>query len=173
MYKKKDCTSCPDTSCPHNKKPNNKKWKKIIIIILLFLALIAIALIAIKCFSNYCQDQDMAGNGTEQNPYIIRTVEDLDNIRNKLSAYYELGCDIDASNTRFWDNGHGWTPIGDWGNCGFKNVLDGKGHKITGLYIKRDSGTQCFIKELSGGTLKNILFKDISLPVLLAIITFH
>lgn len=46
------------------------------------------------------------GNGTAQNPHIIRNVEELQAISVAPSEYYELGNDIDAGNTR------GWNPVG-------------------------------------------------------------
>jgi hypothetical protein len=45
------------------------------------------------------------GNGTVQNPHIIRNVEELQAISVAPSEYYELGNDIDAGNTR------GWNPV--------------------------------------------------------------
>lgn len=39
----------------------------------------------------------MEGAGTEESPYIVNTPEDLNNIRNNLSAHYILGNTIDAS----------------------------------------------------------------------------
>ena len=39
----------------------------------------------------------MTGSGTQEDPYIIENVTDLQNIQNDLSAYYELGGNIDAS----------------------------------------------------------------------------
>jgi len=73
-----------------------------------------------------------SGSGTEQDPYIITDVCELNWIRNALSAYYELGNDIDASDTGNWDSGQGWTPI-----VGFSGSVDGKDYSINSLYVDR------------------------------------
>ena len=83
-------------------------------------------------------DQFAAGDGSENNPYIIKTARQLAllayNINtlqagNYASAYYKLGKDIDLS-------GKAWTPIGTTsGNSTvyFKGHFDGNGHSIIGL----------------------------------------
>lgn len=76
------------------------------------------------------------GTGTEQNPYVITNVDQLQEMNNDLSAYYELGNDIDASSTVNWNEGEGFRPIGapNLSNP-FKGSLDGKGFTISGLFI--------------------------------------
>jgi len=76
------------------------------------------------------------GSGTEQDPYIITNVKELQAMNNHLYAWYELGNDIDASATSAWPGGAGFIPIGDSSNK-FMGHFDGKGHTITGLYIDR------------------------------------
>lgn len=39
----------------------------------------------------------LTGNGTLENPYIITSARELDEIRNNLSAHYKLGNDIDLT----------------------------------------------------------------------------
>jgi len=39
----------------------------------------------------------MTGSGTQTNPYVIWDVNDLQAMDNDLTAYYELGQDIDTS----------------------------------------------------------------------------
>ncbi len=81
----------------------------------------------------------MQGLGTKENPYIITTPYQLSQIRDDLNAYYELGNDIDLSeSTKAGGNlslsantcpeGFGWEAIN-----GFSGSLDGKGHTIKGL----------------------------------------
>jgi hypothetical protein len=55
-----------------------------------------------------------------------------------LSAYYELANDIDAYETKNWNAGLGWMPIGNY-NTRFTGSLDGKGHIIAGLTVKQIS----------------------------------
>lgn len=72
----------------------------------------------------------LAGSGTEADPYLIDTVEDLDAVRDDLAAYYQLQADIDLSSI---DN---WEPIGS-ASSGFTGVLNGAGYTVNGLTIDR------------------------------------
>jgi len=71
---------------------------------------------------------------------MIGSLSDLKEIGNSpaypLDAEYELTQDIDASDTMNWNGGAGFAPIGTASNP-FTGKFDGKGHKITGLYINR------------------------------------
>ena len=56
---------------------------------------------------------------------------------NRLSAHYRLTTlDIDATSTRAWDDGKGFSPIGDSANP-FTGDFDGKGKAVKGIYIDR------------------------------------
>jgi len=77
-----------------------------------------------------------AGSGTEPDPYIITTVDQLNEIQNELDACYELGNNIDCSVTVGWNAGAGFDPIGT-STGPFTGILDGNNHKITGLFINR------------------------------------
>jgi filamentous hemagglutinin family protein len=72
------------------------------------------------------------------------TATDLQGINGNLSGYYALGSDIDASATAMWNYDgteeyyNGFIPIGDATNR-FAGVLNGLGHTITSLYVKRPS----------------------------------
>jgi len=69
---------------------------------------------------------------------IIRNATQLQNMANDLTADYELGCDIDASETSSWNAGAGFLPVGNYdGDIGFSGSLDGKGYKIYSLVINR------------------------------------
>jgi hypothetical protein len=75
-----------------------------------------------------------AGSGTQQNPYRISDVYQLQEMNNNLSAYYKLVNDIDASFTINWNNGAGFVPIGGNGQA-FTGTFDGQSYKITDLYL--------------------------------------
>ena len=68
----------------------------------------------------------------------ITTCTELQNIRNNLGGDYYLANDIDCSCTSGWNGGAGFEPIGSDSNM-FTGTLDGKGYKITHLYINRPS----------------------------------
>jgi hypothetical protein len=67
----------------------------------------------------------------------ITTCAELQNIRNNLAGDYYLANDIDCSGFDYGD-GKGFMPIGTEGTK-FTGTFDGKGHKITHLYINRPS----------------------------------
>lgn len=78
------------------------------------------------------------GSGSIDDPYLIRTPQQLDNIRNFLGAaykdtYWKLACDIDLSS--YLTSGEGWSPIG--GSEAFYGHLDGDGHVIKGLWMNK------------------------------------
>ena len=76
------------------------------------------------------------GWGTEENPYLISTKEQLNQIRNHSDRCFKLTNDIVftesdfASGGAFYNGGKGWTPIPK-----FTGVIDGDGYAIRGLKI--------------------------------------
>ena len=74
--------------------------------------------------------------GTADDPIVVTTCEELDGMRNNLSAFYVLGNNIDCSGTAAWNDGQGWEPIGTPA-APFNGSLDGNGHTISGLIINR------------------------------------
>jgi hypothetical protein len=75
-----------------------------------------------------------SGSGTPSDPYVITNVKQLQEMKYDLKAHYVLGNDIDASETKNWNSGQGFEPIGDKDNP-FTGSFDGRGHKIYNLYI--------------------------------------
>ena len=78
-------------------------------------------------------------------PYVpvieIRTCQELQNINNLLSGNFSISQDIDCySETRIggslFNAGSGFAPLGT-SSAPFLGVLNGNGHKITGLFINR------------------------------------
>jgi hypothetical protein len=79
----------------------------------------------------------VTGSGTQADPYKIYTLDDLNNMRNNLTAYYELANDIDATPTLNWNSAAGWLPI-----YNFNGNFDGKYYKIKSLFINRPTTDQ-------------------------------
>ena len=78
------------------------------------------------------------GSGTVEDPYIISTAEQLDAVRNNLSASYKLVRDIDLTDYLNQKNDpKGWEPIGRSSGACYKGTFDGGGHKISGLWMNR------------------------------------
>ena len=93
---------------------------------------------------------------------IIKTAQDLDNIRNNLSGKYILMADIDLSS---YSN---WTAIGDSTN-GFTGELNGNGYVIKNLTINRADedyvGLFAAIGDNSGttGEVKNLGLENVNI----------
>jgi len=82
-----------------------------------------------------------AGDGSQANPYQIATLENLYWLSQNPSEwsggnYFEQTADIDASATKEWDEGRGFSPIGN-NTFRFTGQYNGKGHVIDGLTIDR------------------------------------
>lgn len=75
----------------------------------------------------------------EEEAYLVSNLGELNWIRNDLKADYLLVNDIDASETKEWDDGKGWKPIGGEGDD-FTGTFDGQNHEINDLYINRPDG---------------------------------
>lgn len=85
---------------------------------------------------------DLAGAGTEADPYLIHNIYGLNCIKRNLSAVYHLVRDVDASTTKtsgtlYWNDGKGWQPINN-----FSGTLEGNSHKIKNLYINRPNDSK-------------------------------
>ena len=109
-----------------------------------------------KVYPNLDVDQTMlkmAGSGTEQDPFLIKTYGDLKSIgfgKYKLSSIYRLANDIDATasrtDNRFAVGGTGFKPIGKY------DVLDefcSCYGVVLGGYAKQDTGA--FTGKFHGG----------------------
>lgn len=95
----------------------------------------------------------MLGTGTATDPFIISTPTDLDSVRNNMTAYYELGNDIDM--TGFGN----FTPIGQVAPH-FGSSFDGKGHKIVNLNINTTGLYAGLFGLTVGATIKNVGIVD-------------
>ena len=67
---------------------------------------------------------------------IINNINQLQWVNTALNGTYELGSDIDASDTLNWTDG--FDPLGDT-SAAFGGTFDGNGYVIDGLYINRSS----------------------------------
>jgi hypothetical protein len=75
------------------------------------------------------------GDGSPADPYQITNVFELQAMNSDLGASYVLANDIDASETKFWNAGAGFIPIGSYPSAPFTGFFDGQSHVITGLFI--------------------------------------
>ncbi len=82
-----------------------------------------------------------AGDGTAAHPYEIATASDLLWLSGNSECwdkYFIQIADIDISESREWNSGEGFAPIGNT-TWNFSGHYNGKGHEIKGLYIHRAS----------------------------------
>ncbi|MGG3845582.1 GLUG motif-containing protein [Aeribacillus composti] len=95
----------------------------------------------------------MLGAGTQSNPYIIQTAQDLNAIRNNLTAYYELANDIDMGS---WGN---FTPIGT-SSAKFIGNFNGKGYKIKNLTINSTTAYVGLFGFTENATIQNVAIEN-------------
>jgi len=122
--------------------------------ILIILAVLGVVIFAgynvISNFINNQQNTEITYPlGSIENPYIITTPDELQNMRS--SASYVLGNDIDL-------NGYSWTPL-----CNekypFNGHLDGNGYTIYNLKVSNYESNGLFAYVGSGATLTNLIFE--------------
>ncbi|MCF8360635.1 MAG: hypothetical protein K9H26_17915 [Prolixibacteraceae bacterium] len=83
-----------------------------------------------------------AGTGSTDDPYLISSKTDLDNIRKTLSACFLQTTDIEFEDADFetggdfYNDGHGWTPLGSSSNP-FSGSYNGQGYLIKNLQINQ------------------------------------
>jgi hypothetical protein len=117
--------------------------------------------------------------------YNISTLSHLRWISENDSSWtwnFELDNDINAADTEDWNDGAGWSPIGN-NTTKFKGEFKGQGYEIDSLYVYRSSDyvgffgdvdsakisklgiTNCYIKgaEYAGGLAGNITYTEIQM----------
>lgn len=85
----------------------------------------------------------------------ISEFSDFNKIRQHKTGDFVLVSDIDASETRDWNNGRGFEPINN-----FKGTLDGQGYTISNIYIDRYGWDEAFMKSMIDGVIKNLKIQN-------------
>ena len=102
------------------------------------------------------------GLGTADNPYLIETIDHLQNIDEELDAHFIQINNINATDTKEWNGGLGFNPIGtrvgqdDLGNRPFTGTYDGAGYEIYGLRVHRDQEVVGLFELVRTGEIKNV-----------------
>lgn len=113
------------------------------------------------------------GKGTINNPFKIENCVDLQKLNRSYNSthlvhdnlHIELLNDIDCSETKNWHDGEGFPPIRFFYTHGLFH-FDGRGHKISGLYMNRNSEAAIFelIGSLKGAAeIKNLTLENINI----------
>ena len=92
----------------------------------------------------------MLGEGTAEDPFEIRTWQDMENIRWNPDGHYVLVNDLELDGTPRGQIGSGTTP--------FTGVFDGQGHSITGYIPTENGGAGVFA--VNEGTIRNLSVED-------------
>lgn len=95
---------------------------------------------------------EISGDGSKENPYLIRTEADLSaiadgEIANAPDSYYELQNDISIT-------AETWTPIGE--SAAFQGCFDGKGYTISNIIVANDGDDYNGLFGKNKGTIKNL-----------------
>ena len=132
----------------------------------------SIALMILATLNGYAQTatEPLDGNGTEASPYEINDQENLYWISQNNTAWdkhFIQTADIDASETKYWNDAKGWFPIGN-DSIAFTGTYNGKNHIISGLYINRPSqnnvGLFGYISNLNSSyTIKKTTINNVGL----------
>jgi hypothetical protein len=108
------------------------------------------------------EGQFAGGFGTESDPWLIETAEQLDKIRDYTRGRHSFLqiADIDLG-VAPWNEGNGWSPIGYSGWMIFNGVYDGGGHTISGLFIRNGGGGLFWV--VSSGKIANLTLVDVNI----------
>ncbi len=106
------------------------------------------------------------GEGTEDDPFKIKTLTDLDSLSNNnsyWSFYFMQTADINASETREWNQGSGFSPIGN-NDIAFTGSYRGNGSYINGLYINRtDENNVGLFGNVSEGEIDSLFVLNVDI----------
>ena len=111
---------------------------------------------------NSIYGQFSGGSGTEQDPYQISTIEQLQYIGQieNLSKHFILANNIDASMTKTWNDSLGFKPIGDVFDK-FTGSLDGNEKQISNISINRPlSNNIAIFAFINGAVISNLILTN-------------
>ena len=105
------------------------------------------------------------GDGSSGNPYQIATLNNLYWITQNSGQWnkvYQQTADIDATPSSFWDDGSGFSPIGN-STTPFTGSYDGQAYKITGISIGRSTNYIGFFGNVHGAVIKNVKLDSVKI----------
>jgi len=129
-------------------------------IVKLVLLMLLIHMASLHLFAQFA-----GGNGTYSDPWQISNATQLNSVRNYLGYTHNNKYFIQTDNIDLgmapWNQGEGWSPIGQSYSVYFSGHYDGDGYKVSGLYINRPTGDyQGLFGYTSGATIINVNITD-------------
>ena len=113
-----------------------------------------------------------SGTGTESDPYLIKTAEQLAYLAKTVNdgttyegKYFKLGNDIALNDTANWENWgttapkNTWTAIGGYSDSSdypFSGTFDGDGHTVSGIYVYTEADAQGLFGYAYNAAIKNL-----------------
>ena len=132
-----------------------RKYTIYIAVVIIMLVLLPLPVRAAEAWDGKSTEGYEGGDGTEDAPYEIANAMQLAYMAKMVNAgepytdtYFILTEDIDLNKKK-------WTPIGT-AMTEFQGHVDGEGHSITGLYIKKKSKAQGLFAYTLNAKLSNI-----------------
>lgn len=95
------------------------------------------------------------GEGTEENPYLIKTPEQLNTVYYVLNAHYKLENDIDMSDINY-------NIIGQTDKTPFTGTFDGNGYTINNLTIESTNSCIGMFGYINGGSIKHLGLENVN-----------
>lgn len=103
------------------------------------------------------------GTGTDTDPYQISTCDQLQAMRDNLTASYALVSDVNCTATATWNGGLGFNTIGR-GSSDFGGNFFGRGYTIDHLTINRpNQGTYTGLFGFNQGLITNVHLTNVSI----------
>ena len=136
--------------------------KKKLTSLLLSLGLTLAMLCSLAVPSFAAGDLYAGGSGTKADPWHIKTVEQLQNVKENLDGNFVLDNDLDLSSVANWEPLGGYAELGE---TEFTGTFNGKNHQISNLTIASvkliGGGLFGFISD--GGIVKNLKLRDFNI----------
>ena len=95
---------------------------------------------------------EVGTSGSVDNPHIIMSAEQLQDINNDVTGHYKLGANIDLENNEF-------TPIGNADTGAFSGSFDGNGYTIKNMMV--NGGKYAGLFGCNEGDIQNVTVENI------------
>ena len=106
------------------------------------------------------------GDGTKTSPYKISNLAELRRLSETSadwSSHFEITKNINANETKTWNNGAGFSPIGN-SSASFNGSLNGNFNSIVGIYVNapnlQDAG---FFGRSTADTIQNVVLLNVNI----------